>query len=75
MHRVDYIVILLSQRFQAHHKGTVSSKKKKQAKLQRAMRSMKRQQRMSSERTTSNYYSPLNHLKDAQVFNLLYLVQ
>lgn len=54
--------------YNAHHKGTVSSKKKKQAKLQRAMRSMKRQQRMSSERTTSNYYSPLNHLKDAQGF-------
>ncbi|XP_059447914.1 uncharacterized protein LOC132179250 [Corylus avellana] len=54
--------------YKAHHKGTSSSKKKKKAKLQRAMRTMKRQQRLSSEKTTSNYYSPLNHLKDAQGF-------
>ncbi|XP_065875920.1 uncharacterized protein [Euphorbia lathyris] len=54
--------------YKANHKGTVSSKKKKQAKLQRAMRSMKRKQRLSSEKTSSNYYSPLNHLKDAQGF-------
>lgn len=54
--------------YKAHHKGTLSSKKKKQAKLQRAIRSMKRQQRMSSENTNSNYYSPLTHLKDAQGF-------
>lgn len=52
---------------QAHHKGTAASKKKKKAKLQRVMRNMKRQHRMSSERSNSNYYSPLNHLKDAQV--------
>ncbi|KAK4773824.1 hypothetical protein SAY87_028843 [Trapa incisa] len=32
------------------------------------MRSMKRQQRMSSERSSLNHYSPLNHLKDAQGF-------
>lgn len=54
--------------YKAHHKGTVSSKKKKKAKLERAMRSMKRQQRLSSEKSTSNCYSPLNHLKDAQGF-------
>ncbi|XP_037492595.1 protein SDA1 homolog [Jatropha curcas] len=54
--------------YKAHHKGTVSSKKKKKAKLQRAIRSMKRQQRLSSEKSSSNYYSPLNHLKDAQGF-------
>uniref|UniRef100_A0A5B7BA91 Protein SDA1 n=1 Tax=Davidia involucrata TaxID=16924 RepID=A0A5B7BA91_DAVIN len=54
--------------YKAHHKGTASSKKKKKAKLQRAIRSMKRQQRMSSENSNSNYYSPLNHLKDAQGF-------
>ncbi|KAF5443050.1 hypothetical protein F2P56_035643 [Juglans regia] len=54
--------------YKAHHKGTVSSKKKKQAKIQRAIRSMKRQQRLSSEKTTSNYYSPLSHLRDAQGF-------
>lgn len=55
--------------YKAHHKGTSSSKKKKQAKLQRAIRSMKRQQRSSSEKNDTNYYSPLNHLKDAQGFS------
>lgn len=54
--------------YKAHHKGTASSKKKKKAKLERAIRSMKKQQRLSSERTTSSYYSPLNHLKDPQGF-------
>ncbi|KAH7515628.1 hypothetical protein FEM48_Zijuj10G0046600 [Ziziphus jujuba var. spinosa] len=54
--------------YKAHHKGTSSSKKKKKAKLQRAIRSMKKQQRLSSERSDSNYYSPLNHLKDPQGF-------
>ncbi|KAK4276237.1 hypothetical protein QN277_019206 [Acacia crassicarpa] len=53
--------------YKAHHKGTVASKKKKKAKLQRVMRSLKRKQRMSfgDKNTTS---SPLNHLKDAQGF-------
>ncbi|XP_052199464.1 uncharacterized protein LOC127806299 isoform X2 [Diospyros lotus] len=62
--------VLLSREaiYKAHHKGTTSSKKKKKAKLQRVMRSMKRQQRESSESSNSNYYSPLNHLKDAQGF-------
>ncbi|KAL7261215.1 hypothetical protein ACSBR1_006790 [Camellia fascicularis] len=54
--------------YKAHHKGTSSSKKKKKAKLQRAIRNMKRQQRMSSEKSNLNYYSPLSHLKDAQGF-------
>lgn len=54
--------------YKAHHKGTTASKKKKKAKLQRAIRSMKKQQRMSSENTNQDYYSPLNHLKDAQGF-------
>ncbi|KAH7833813.1 hypothetical protein Vadar_009912 [Vaccinium darrowii] len=54
--------------YKAHHKGTTSSKKKKKAKLQRAIRSMKKQQRVSSEKSNPNYYSPLNHLKDAQGF-------
>lgn len=54
-------------KIQAHHKGTVASKKKKKAKLQRAMRSLKRQQRMSSGNMSASNYSPLNHLKDAQV--------
>ncbi|KAL0385434.1 UNVERIFIED_CONTAM: protein SDA1 [Sesamum radiatum] len=54
--------------YKANHKGTTASKKKKKAKLQRVIRSMKKQQRISSEKTNSNYYSPLNHLKDAQGF-------
>ncbi|KAH6809911.1 ARM repeat superfamily protein, partial [Perilla frutescens var. frutescens] len=55
--------------YKASHKGTTSSKKKKKAKLQRIARSMKKQQRLSSEKSTnSSYYSPLNHLKDAQGF-------
>ncbi|XP_004252880.2 uncharacterized protein [Solanum lycopersicum] len=54
--------------YKANNKGTSSSKKKKQAKLQRAVRSMKKQQRMQSENNNSSYYSPLNHLKDAQGF-------
>lgn len=54
--------------YKAHHTGTSSSKKKKKAKLQRAIRSMKRQQRSSLEKNDTNYYSPLNHLKDAQGF-------
>ncbi|KAI8004728.1 hypothetical protein LOK49_LG08G02643 [Camellia lanceoleosa] len=53
--------------YKAHHKGTSSSRKKKKAKLQRAIRSMKSQKRMSSEKSNLNYYSPLSHLKDAQI--------
>lgn len=54
--------------YKANHKGTKSSKKKKQAKLQRVVRSMKKQQRVSSRNTDISYYSPLNHLKDPQGF-------
>ncbi|KNA23538.1 hypothetical protein SOVF_024060 [Spinacia oleracea] len=54
--------------YKAHHKGTTASKKKKKAKLQRVMRSMKKQQRLSSEKTSPNYYSPLLQLNDAQGF-------
>ncbi|KAM6544857.1 hypothetical protein CsatB_025593 [Cannabis sativa] len=32
------------------------------------MRSMKKQQRISSDKTAPNYYSPLSHLKDPQGF-------
>ncbi|XP_061350281.1 uncharacterized protein LOC133295455 isoform X2 [Gastrolobium bilobum] len=53
--------------YKANHQGTSASKKKKQAKLQRAVRSIKKKQR-SSENSNRNYYSPLNHLKDAQGF-------
>ncbi|PKU69757.1 protein SDA1 homolog isoform X2 [Dendrobium catenatum] len=54
--------------YKAKHKGTASSKRKKKAKLQRVIRSMKRQQRRSSEKSGSYSYSPLVHLKDAQGF-------
>ncbi|PIA30349.1 hypothetical protein AQUCO_05600053v1 [Aquilegia coerulea] len=62
------VVISREAVYKAHHKGTSASKKKKQAKLQRAIRTMKKQQRSLSEKNTSNYYSPLSHLKDAQGF-------
>ncbi|KAJ0984456.1 hypothetical protein J5N97_002812 [Dioscorea zingiberensis] len=42
-------------------------KKRRQIKLQRVARSMKKQQRISSE-NNSNWYSPLAHLQDAQGF-------
>ncbi|KAL6190479.1 hypothetical protein ACLB2K_036876 [Fragaria x ananassa] len=54
--------------YKAHHKGTLASKKKKKAKLQRAIRSLKKQQRVTSEKSTSNYHTPLNHLRDPQEF-------
>ncbi|CAL9073749.1 unnamed protein product [Musa textilis] len=54
--------------YKANHKGTAASKKKKKAKLQRVIRNMKRQQRITSQSNSSSYYSPLTHLKDAQGF-------
>ncbi|XP_062092307.1 uncharacterized protein LOC133798125 [Humulus lupulus] len=66
--QVAHAVLSRQSVYKAHHAGTSSSKRKKQAKLQRAMRSMKKQQRLSSDKTTSNYYSPLSHLKDPQGF-------
>ncbi|XWS22708.1 hypothetical protein CRYUN_Cryun29cG0059200 [Craigia yunnanensis] len=68
MTQTPQVVINKEAVYKAHHKGTSASKKKKKAKLQRAIRSMKRQQRTSSKSNTSSYYSPLNHLKDAQGF-------
>ncbi|XP_019438339.1 PREDICTED: protein SDA1 homolog [Lupinus angustifolius] len=54
--------------YKASHQGTTASKKKKKLKLQRAMRSLKKQQRRSSEKGTNSQYSPLNHLIDPQGF-------
>ncbi|XP_009602907.1 uncharacterized protein [Nicotiana tomentosiformis] len=54
--------------YKANNKGTSASKRKKQAKLQRVVRSMKKQQRMQSDNSGTGYSSPLNHLKDAQGF-------
>lgn len=62
--------IILSKEdvYKANNKGTAASKKKKKAKLQRVVRSLKRQQRKSTEESGSNYYSPLTYLKDTQGF-------
>ncbi|VYS45925.1 unnamed protein product [Arabidopsis thaliana] len=65
--KIDQVVINRQAVYKANNKGTSSSKKKKQAKLQRAVKSIKRKQRSSSENTTSTF-SPLNHLNDAQKF-------
>ncbi|VVA91183.1 unnamed protein product [Arabis nemorensis] len=65
--KVSQVAVNREAVYKANNKGTSSSKKKKQAKLQRAMRSIKRKQRSSSENTNSTY-SPLNHLNDAQNF-------
>ncbi|GLJ17992.1 hypothetical protein SUGI_0317040 [Cryptomeria japonica] len=54
--------------YKAHHKGTTKSKKKKQAKLQRVMRGLKKQNRVQSESVDWGSYSPLRHLKDPQAF-------
>ncbi|KAI3779474.1 hypothetical protein L2E82_09195 [Cichorium intybus] len=64
-----HVVVSKEAIYKAKNTGTTSSKKKKKAKLQRVIRSMKKQQRISSERNDNlNYYSPLSALKDAQGF-------
>ncbi|XP_023641890.1 protein SDA1 homolog isoform X2 [Capsella rubella] len=65
--QASHVMINREAVYKATNQGTSSSKKKKQAKLQRAMRSIKKKQRASSENTTSNY-SPLNYLNDPQNF-------
>ncbi|KAF3780447.1 SDA1-like protein [Nymphaea thermarum] len=62
------VIINKEDVYKAHHKGTTASKKKKKAKLERVMRSLKRQQRVSSENMGPNSYSPLSRLRDAQGF-------
>eukprot|EP00246_Nothoceros_aenigmaticus_P009153 TRINITY_DN24490_c0_g1_i1.p1 TRINITY_DN24490_c0_g1~~TRINITY_DN24490_c0_g1_i1.p1 ORF type:complete len:742 (-),score=193.00 TRINITY_DN24490_c0_g1_i1:170-2395(-) len=54
--------------YKANHKGTASSQKKKQAKLQRVMRSMKKQQRLESNQNDNVGYVPLKHVVDPQKF-------
>ncbi|XP_078427513.1 ARM repeat superfamily protein [Wolffia australiana] len=54
--------------YKANQKGTSASKKKKKAKLQRVIRSMKRQQKKASGTGDLGSYTPLTHLKDAQGF-------
>lgn len=64
-----HVVVSKEAIYKANNTGTTSSKKKKKAKLQRVIRSMKKKQRISSERNDNlNYYSPLNALTDAQGF-------
>nr|XP_043629067.1 protein SDA1 homolog [Erigeron canadensis] len=64
-----HVVVSKEAIYKAKNTGTTSSKKKKKAKLQRVIRSMKRQQRISSDRDNNlNYYSPLTSLKDPQGF-------
>ncbi|KAL9997018.1 putative SDA1 domain-containing protein [Helianthus debilis subsp. tardiflorus] len=64
-----HVVVSKEAIYKANNTGTTSSKKKKKAKLQRVIRSMKKQQRMSLERENNvNYYSPLTSLKDPQGF-------
>ncbi|KAJ3698627.1 hypothetical protein LUZ61_002332 [Rhynchospora tenuis] len=67
---IEKPVVLLSKEdvYKANKKGTTASKKKKKAKLKRVVRSMKRQQRIATEGSGSNYYSPLTYLKDPQGF-------
>ncbi|KAJ3693644.1 hypothetical protein LUZ60_009124 [Juncus effusus] len=64
-----HVILSKEDVYKANKKGTTASKKKKKAKLKRVMRSMKRQQRISSENSGSNYYSPLTYLKDPQGFS------
>ncbi|MCO5576097.1 hypothetical protein L7F22_029904 [Adiantum nelumboides] len=52
--------------YKAHHKGTTSSRKRKQAKLQRVMRGLKKQQRNQAEGAHGSL--PLQYLHDPQSF-------
>lgn len=54
--------------YKAHKKGTNSSKKKKQAKLERVMRSLAKQQRNKSREMDHGSHAPLQHVHDPQNF-------
>ncbi|KAG6545723.1 hypothetical protein Mapa_012684 [Marchantia paleacea] len=54
--------------YKAYHKGTTASKRKKQAKLQRVIRSMKKQQRTHSREMEQGSHAPLQHVVDPQEF-------
>lgn len=62
------IILSRGDVYKSQHQGTISSKKKKKAKMQRVIRSMKKQDRASSENTISSSYTPLTHLNDPQGF-------
>jgi protein SDA1 len=53
--------------YKAYHKGTTSSRRKKQAKLQRVMRSLQKQQRSKSQALDRQSHAPLYHVHDPQV--------
>ncbi|KAG0631359.1 hypothetical protein M758_1G247200 [Ceratodon purpureus] len=54
--------------YKAYKKGTVSSKRKKQAKLERVMRSLAKQQRNKSREMDHGSHAPLQHVHDPQNF-------
>jgi protein SDA1 len=54
--------------YKAHKKGTTSSKRKKQAKLERVMRSLAKQQRNKSREMDHGSHAPLQHVHDPQNF-------
>ncbi|TVU00899.1 hypothetical protein EJB05_53630, partial [Eragrostis curvula] len=62
--------IILSKEdvYKVIEKAQLLVRKKKKAKLQRVIRSLKRQQRKSAEATSPSCYSPLTYLKDPQAF-------
>jgi protein SDA1 len=54
--------------YKAYKKGTAASKKKKQAKLERVMRSLAKQQRSKSREMDHGSHAPLQHVHDPQNF-------
>lgn len=54
--------------YKAYKKGTAASKKKKQAKLERVMRSLAKQQRNKSREMDHGSHAPLQHVHDPQNF-------
>jgi phage/plasmid primase-like uncharacterized protein len=61
-----HVTGVLDMVLKAHHKGTKSSKRKKQAKLERVKRSLIKKQRNQSNAATCSS-SPLQYLHDPQV--------
>nr|GEV58870.1 protein SDA1 homolog [Tanacetum cinerariifolium] len=65
----SHVVVSKEAIYKANNTGMTSSKEKKKSKFQHVIRSMKKQQRISSDRdSNSNYYSPLSSLKDPHGF-------
>lgn len=66
-HSKPSVVLSREAVYKAHHKGTASSRKKKQAKLERVLRSLKKQKRTEAEGVDWST-SPLQQLHDPQGF-------